>query len=78
MAIFGSDFERDMAENNEQFKNIYDLTIEKFIDSCTDPVIMDLTDKVLVSIACSSHKNIPSDILTIFIPETKTSIIKQS
>ena len=62
--------EWDFKDDLEHFETLYDMDYEKFINTYKrDIIIIDLTDKIVVSLRADSNKNLPLDLLTVFIPE---------
>jgi len=68
MAIFKLEY--DFKDDKEHFEELYEVTYEEFIEKYgDDKEIIDLTDKVIVSLRADSDRNLPMDLLTVFIPE---------
>jgi len=60
----------DFKDDLEHFETLYNMEYEEFINTHKqNNITIDLTNKIVVSIRACSDKNLPIDILTIFIPE---------
>jgi hypothetical protein len=67
MGMYDNDFSGDM----KHFESLYECTAEEFINKYRDQTVIDLTGKVVVSVAdwCIEKSNVPLDILGIFVDE---------
>lgn len=71
--------EQKINESEADFKDSYGMTFQEFIDEYGAEEILDLTDKVVVSIESSwNNKNFPACIHNIFIEEGKKKKYKAS
>ena len=75
--------ENDISNDLKHFADLYKMTCEEFINKYTDKYkedngVINLTGKIIVSLRADSDKNLPFDLLSVFIPEEEKKYYKAS
>jgi hypothetical protein len=60
----------DFKSDTVHFEKQYEMNYEQFIEKYNgDNIIIDISDKIIISLRADSDYNLPMDLLTILIPE---------